>query len=510
MSSESTEDQGPDLAAGVPLSAFDGRPMLRGHVGEDSVLLAQVGNEVLAVGASCTHYGGPLEEGNLEGDTVRCPWHHACFSLRTGEAIAAPAFDSLPCWHVERDGDRVRVLVRKEAGSGQNESPQKASPAQPANIVIVGGGAAGFACAEMLRRHGYSGTLTMLSDDESAPVDRPNLSKDYLAGNAPEEWIPLRPDDFYSGQKIDLHLATTVDRVDVASRNVFTADGRVFPWDRLLLATGAEPIRLPIPGSEQEHVRTLRSLSDTRALIEKTGPAKSAVVLGSGFIGLEVAASLRARGLEVHVVSLDATPLQAVMGPDVGAYIRSLHEAHGVHFHMATSIAEIGKSDATLRDGSKLSADIVVIGIGVRPRTQLAAAAGLSVDKGVLVNDRLETSVPGVYAAGDIARWHASGSDETHRIEHWVVAERQGQVVAENMLGGSVSYNDAPFFWSAHYDTTIRYAGIGMGWDDTRILGDLSAGDCEVQYLREGKVIAVATIGRDSRALEFAAQWAAV
>ena len=499
MTSQPAQDAGPDLTEGVGLADFEGRTMLRGRVGKKAVLLVRVGDEVLAVGARCTHYSGPLERGMVEGETVRCPLHHACFSLRTGEALGAPAFDPLPCWKVERVGDRIVVRERIEPAP---RPEQAAASGQPENIVIVGGGAAGFAAAELLRRRGWRGRLTMLSADADAPCDRPNLSKDFLAGSAPEKWLPLRSDDFYAANGIDLRLSTTVGRIDTAARIVVTGDGQSHAFDRLLLAPGAEPVRLPIPGADLPHVFTLRSFADSRAIIARAESAKAAVVLGSGFIGLETAAALRARGLQVHVVSLDARPLERVLGPELGDFIRKVHEDHGETFHMGTSIASIAAETIVLTDGSEIAADLVVIGVGVRPRVELAEGAGLAVDNGILVNDCLETAVPGIYAAGDVARWPGGADGETERVEHWVVAERQGQVVAENMLGARQPFRDVPFFWSVHHDVTIRYVGHARSWDEITIDGDIAARDCAVSYRKGGKTLAVATIGRDAEALE--------
>lgn len=499
MSADETPDLGPDLAQGVTLADFGTRRMLRGHVGDQAILLARVGDEILAVGADCTHYGGPLEQGALEGETVRCPLHHACFSLRTGEAIAAPAFDSIGCWRVERDGGRIIVREALEAPA----RPASAAPlAEPRKIVIVGAGAAGFAAAEMLRRRGWQGQLTLLSADADGPCDRPNLSKDYLAGTAPEEWIPLRGEEFYADSHIDLRLDTTVTRIDPAARVVHVDAGDPLPYDRLLLATGAEPVRLPIPGADQPHVFTLRSLADSRAIIERAGQARSAVVLGSGFIGLEVAGALTARGLVVHVVSLDARPLERVLGPELGNYIRGVHEARGEIFHMETSIASIDADSVTLTDGTRLDAGLVIIGVGVRPRVALAEAAGLAVERGVIVDEYLQTSQPGIYAAGDIARWPGGEDGAPMRVEHWVVAERQGQIAAGNMLGDRKPYRDVPFFWSAHHDVTIRYVGHAVDWDEIRIDGDPAARDCAVRYCKDGRTLALATIGRDGEALD--------
>jgi NADPH-dependent 2,4-dienoyl-CoA reductase/sulfur reductase-like enzyme/nitrite reductase/ring-hydroxylating ferredoxin subunit len=498
MATPTSTDKGPDLTLGVTLADFGDRQLLRGHVGKKAVLLARVGEEILAVGAKCTHYSGPLEEGLLVGDTVRCPLHHACFSLRTGEALGAPAFDPISCWKVERDGDRI--VVREQAAAVTRG--KAVTDSHPQAIVIIGGGAAGFSCAEMLRRRGYEGSLTMLSEDEDAPCDRPNLSKDFLAGTAPDAWMPLKPESFYSDNKIDLELGAQVTGIDIAGRTVALAGGRTFPFDRLLIATGAEAVRPPIPGADQPHVFVLRSFADSRDIAERAKSATSAVVLGSGFIGLETAAALRERGLDVHVVSLDARPLDKVLGPDLGDFIRTLHESHGVRFHMGASISSIGARTVTLTNSLQIAADLVVVGVGVRPRTQLAQGAGLAVERGVLVNMQLETATPGIFAAGDVARWTDDATGRTLRVEHWVVAERQGQVAAENMLGAQRPFMDTPFFWSAHYDVTIRYVGHAEGWDAIEVDGDILARDCAVRYRKGGRVLAVATIGRDHVALE--------
>lgn len=496
MASPAQNESGPDLTQGVALADFGGKPMLRGHVGEASVLLARVGDEFFAIAATCSHYGGPLAEGVVIGDTVRCPWHHACFSLRTGEALGAPAFDPLPCWRAERDGDRIVV---REAIAARPLTA--ATGEQPRDIAIIGGGAAGFACAEMLRRRGYDGRLTMLSEDADPPCDRPNLSKDFLAGGAPDEWMPLKPPSFYADNRIDLQLSTAATEIAVTKREVKTADGRTFPFDRLLIATGAEPVRPPIPGADQPHAFTLRSFADGRAIVARAATAKSAVVLGSGFIGLETAAALRERGIDTHVVSLDARPLEKALGAELGDFIRSLHESHGVSFHMGQSLTAIGADAVTLSDGARIASDLVIIGAGVRPRTALAEMAGIATDRGVSVNAQLETSAPGIYAAGDVARWASGRDGPAMRVEHWVVAERQGQIAAENMLGARKPFRDAPFFWSAHYDVTIRYVGHTEGWDAIEIDGDLARRDALVRYKEGGKIVAVAAVGRDAEAL---------
>ena len=511
MSDENVELSGPDLALGVPLSGIPDGGKLAGHAGGKAVLLVRRGDAVFAVGATCTHYGGPLAEGLVVGETVRCPWHHACFDLRSGEAIRAPALRSLPRWTTEqRDGmvfvttelpaddfpDRSRS-ARKDAGSAGTS----AAPA-PSSIAIVGAGAAGDAAADMLRREGYAGPITIVGADSAAPYDRPNLSKDYLAGTAPEEWIPLRPADFYAEREIRVLLNRSATSIDPAGSRIALDDGTALSFGALLLATGSTPVRLPATVDPGGHVRYLRTLDDSRALIAAAKNVEQVVVLGASFIGLEVAAALRTRGLKVHVAAPEARPLEKILGPELGELIRTLHESHGVVFHMGRTATAVSADGVTLDNGERLSANLVVAGIGVRPNDQLAVQAGLSADRGVLVDEYLETSTPAIFAAGDIARYIDARTRERVRVEHWVVAQRMGQTAARNMLGQRARYDAVPFFWSQHYDVSISYVGHAERWDEIRVDGSLENHDCAVTYRLGGQTLAVATIFRDGVSLE--------
>jgi NADPH-dependent 2,4-dienoyl-CoA reductase/sulfur reductase-like enzyme/nitrite reductase/ring-hydroxylating ferredoxin subunit len=497
MAEEQASPAGPDLAQGVALSDFTGETLL-GHVGDQDVLLVRSGPDTFAIDAHCSHYHGPLAEGLVVGDSIRCPWHHACFDLRTGEAARAPALTSLAVWQVEREDNRIFVRQKREQPKPRGMGPAKA----PDKIVIVGGGAAGFAAVEMLRRREFRGSIVMLSNDAAPPVDRPNLSKDYLAGSAPEDWLPLRPDKFYVDAGIDMRLNTEVASIDTQARNVVLAGGGTVTYDRLLLASGAEPVRLPIPGADQPQVHTLRSLADCRAIIGSANGARRAIVIGASFIGLEAAAALRARGIEVHVVAPEQRPMERILGPEIGDFVRALHEEHGVIFHLGDTVVAIDGKRATLESGGVLEADFVVVGVGVRPRLALAIQAGLKLDRGVAVDAFLETSIPGIYASGDIARWPDPHSQENIRVEHWVVAERQGQTAARNMLGQREIFDAVPFFWSQHYDVPINYVGHADKWDEITIDGDITGRDCLLKYKSTGRVLAVASIYRDLASLQ--------
>jgi NADPH-dependent 2,4-dienoyl-CoA reductase/sulfur reductase-like enzyme/nitrite reductase/ring-hydroxylating ferredoxin subunit len=486
----------PDLTAGVPANDISAQRPLVGRVGDQDVLVTRVGDRFFAVRAYCTHYRGRLVDGTIVGSTVRCPLHHACFDLETGEALRAPALDPLTCWRVETRGDQIFVNDKLPA------APASKPPAAPASIVIIGGGAAGLAAADMLRRYDYPGAVTIISADEDPPVDRPNLSKDYLAGEAQDDWIPLWPPELYAEKRVELVLKRRVTAIDAPTRTVTLDDGTRREYGALLIATGADPVHLPIPGADGPRVHYLRSFADSRAVIAKIADAKHAVVVGASFIGLEVAASLRARGIAVDVVAPENVPLDRVMGTEVGRFIQSLHEDKGVVFHLGQTVTRVDDRRVTLSGGSTLDADIVVMGVGVRPALALAEKAGIAVDRGISVNEHMETSVAGIFAAGDIARWPDPHTAERIRVEHWVVAQRQGQVAARNMLGYRDRFDAVPFFWSQHYDVTIRYVRHAERWDSVRIDGSLEKQDATVSFIRGGRPLAVATIGRDRASLQ--------
>ena len=513
MAEPSEELTGPDLVQGIELTSVSAGELIAGHAFGEPVLLVHVEPNWFAVGGKCTHYGATLAKGVLVSETIRCPWHHACFDLRNGAASSAPALNDLPSYTVLVENNLVRVTGKREATRVHSDDHARGNRAPgkvlfdenpvvgPRSVFIVGASAAGIACAEMLRREGYRGPITLADIDPDAPYDRPNLSKDYLAGNAPEEWLPLHPREFFEEQQFRILSGVKALEIDTAAKTVRLSDSSVHQYGALLIATGASPIRLDMKGGEK--IQYLRTLADCRTIIGHLSGARTAVVIGASFIGLEVAASLVTRGLEVHVVGPETLPLQRVLGTELGQLIQSVHEQHGVRFHFGRTARAIEDKAVILDDETRLEADIVIAGIGVRPNLELAEKAGILLDNGIAVNEFLETSARDVFAAGDVARWPDAYSDTRLRVEHWVVAERQGQVVARNMLGHRDRFDDIPFFWSAHYDNlSIRYVGHVERWDETRIDGDVMKLDCAVSYMVNGKRRAMATINRDRQNLQ--------
>jgi apoptosis-inducing factor 3 len=500
MTDQPSTPAGPDLAAGIPAASLQDSVPLLGRVGNDAVIVVRCGSsDVFAVGATCTHYGGPLAEGLVVDGTVRCPWHHACFDLRTGAALRTPALNPVTTYEVMRRGDSIVVGPRTTRATAP---PAVSRIGTPSSVAIVGAGAAGNSTAEELRQLGFGGEITVFDVDESAPYDRPNLSKDYLAGTAPPEWLPLHPRPHYKELAVDLVLGRRVTMLDAAARRLTIDDGTTRQFGAIVLATGADPITLTIPGNDGPSVHYLRTLADSRRIIEATRGARRAVVLGAGFIGLEVAASLRTRGIDVHVVAPSRRPLERVLGAELGDVIRTLHESHGVVFHLGQTARGLEPGHVALQSGERLAADFVVAGVGVSPSVALAERAGLEVDHGIVVDRYLQTAAHSVFAAGDVARWPDPRNGASIRVEHWVLAQRQGQAVARVIAGRKTPFADVPFFWSQHYDVAINYVGHADRWDAMEIDGDPRSRDCAVRYKRSGRVLAVATISRDRVSLE--------
>lgn len=476
--------------------------MLHGTVGDDEVVVVSVDGELCAIGAACTHYGGPLNEGVFDGRCVRCPWHHAAFDARTGRAERGPAVTPLSTYTVTVEDGRARV----SSSSGPPEDGPSNSADLPdlGRIVVVGGGGAAHAFVYRLIERGHEAPVVMVTTEEGRPVDRPNVSKDYLAGSAEPEWMPIQGADIYDSDQITLLRDRSVTQLDLDGGVVDLDDGSSESFDVLVLATGAEPRPLP---TDDGLVRYLRTQADADAIAGALpDEGGRAVVIGASFIGLEAASSLRKRGAEVDVVAPEDTVLSGIVGPQLGARIESEHRQAGVRLHLGRSVENISDGVVTLDDGNTLHADVVVAGIGVIPRTDLAEDTVLQVDDGILVDADYHalgadgTGLPQVLAIGDVARRPLGGG--TARIEHWSMALRDGQIAADRLLQTGGAEYGAPFFWTAQHDMSFRYMGHATDPDRYEVDGDLDEDGATVKVWQDGRIAAVITVGRDPAGLQ--------
>jgi 3-phenylpropionate/trans-cinnamate dioxygenase ferredoxin reductase component len=361
-------------------------------------------------------------------------------------------------------------------------------------FVIVGASLAGAKAAEALRAEGFEGRLVLLGAEDERPYERPPLSKDYLRGDVGRETVYVHDGGFYAEHDIDLRLGRTAVGLNTSASELTLDDGETLPYDRLLLATGAEPRRLTIPGSELEGVMYLRSVEDSDALRARLDAGGAVVVVGAGWIGAEVAASARQRGVDVTVVGPASVPLERVLGTEVGGIYRDIHADHGVHMLLGTGVERFEGGSAVERvrtsDGRTLNCDFVVVGVGVQPRTALAARAGIAVDNGILADERLRTGVPGVFAAGDVANAYHPIYDERIRVEHWANALHQGPLAARTMLGHDDVYDRLPYFFSDQYDVGMEYSGYATGRDRVVFRGDPASREFIAFWLAEGRILA--------------------
>ncbi len=472
-----------ELPPGVPKAVrVDGK----------EVLLVRVGEVVHACGGECPHYGAPLAEGFIVGQEVVCPWHNARFDLRTGVVVAPPALDDLVAYDAEVEDGQVylskRTSSRVERALGRDKT-----------ALIVGGGAAGEAAAETLRREGFDGRVVLVTQEEDLPYDRPNLSKDFLAGKATPESLPLRSEDFYRSQEIEVRTRTEVKDIDPKGRTAQLSPGGTLRFDFCLVASGGRARPLAVPGADLPGVFTLRSLADARALIRALENAERVLIVGAGFIGLEVASAARSRGLAVDVVAPEPVPLGHILGDVVGRCLQSLHEEHGVRFHLGRTVRAFrgngSVAEAVLSDGERLEAEVVIVGIGIVPAVEFLVHSGLVENGALPVNERLETAAPGVFAAGDVAAVPDPATGVRHRVEHWTVAQRQGQHAARAMLGKAGPYQEVPFFWTRQHGESLKYAGYGPPFDAVLYRGAVQSRRFLAGYFAGGRLVSIATMG---------------
>jgi apoptosis-inducing factor 3 len=457
------------------------------------ILLARDGDTVFAVDATCPHAGGPLAEGVRRGDRVVCPWHKAAFCLKTGAVLDPPAVDRLRRYDARIDGGHVLVTLPATDVADAPLSDDRRC------FVIVGAGAAGAVAAQTLREAGFGGRIVMLDQDNRVPYDRTVLSKYFLSGETGGEKSPLQSQAYYRDHRIERRTAE-VTHVDPRARRITCADGSVLDYDAVLLATGAAPKRPSLPGIGLRNVFMLRSRADADAILAQAERSERAVVLGASFIGMEVAASLRERGLDVTVVGLEKAPFARQLGERIGSVFVSLHQKRGVTFRLGSGVIGLegdGVAQAVrLEDGTRVEGDLVVVGFGVSPVTGYARDLPRGDDGGLAVDACLRIT-DGVYAAGDIARFPLRGDGAAIRVEHWRVAQQQGRVAALNMIGRAVQYDAVPVFWTIQYLKRLDYVGHAPEWDDIAVFGDTAKPEFLAYYVKDGKVAAAAGFDRD-------------
>ncbi len=483
------------------LSDLKDGEMKQVDAGGTEVLLARIDGRYHAVGAHCTHYGAPLVEGALSGDRVVCPWHHACFDVKSGDLEEPPAFDALPCFKVRIEGQEVLVSMPANAADRRTPPMVKRDPNNKKLFVILGGGAAGFMAAQTLREDGFTGRIVMISSDGRPPYDRPNLSKDYLQGHAEPEWMPLRSDDFFGENDIEIWTDREATNVDTETRQITFDDGTDLRYDSLLIATGGIPRTLTFQSDAQENVFLLRSFSDSDSIIAAAEKGKRAVVIGASFVGMEAACSLRVRGCEVTVVAPDHVPFEKILGAEIGKLFQRVHERHGVEFRLGEQVEGFVSSNGRvesvlLGSGERIDADLVIVGVGVAPATSFLRGVELHKDGGVIADQFLRIG-DDVYAAGDIVHFPDPRTDELTRIEHWRTAQQQGRTAAHNMSGKQTPYASVPFFWTVQFGMELRYVGHAKEWDEIVVDGDVEKQDFLAFYVKDQKIMAVAGMNRD-------------
>lgn len=464
---------------------------------DTEVLLLKVDGSFYALYPYCTHYGAPLEDGLLHGRRLICPWHHACFDACSGEHVEAPGLDGLPSYELRVEGNDVIVKVPEDSGDRTPNPMTAADPSDERTFVVLGGGAAGAYAAEGMRQAGYKGRIVMITAEDELPYDRPNCSKAYLSGEAPEEWMPLRPESFYKEHNIEVLTDHQVTRVDAPNKTIEFEKQPAMSYDKIVLCTGGIPRRLKLPGMDLKNVHTLRSLADSRQIRAEAEKAKKAVIIGASFIGMESAASLLEQDCEVTVVAPEKVPFARIFGEQVGRMMQHMHEEKGVQFVLGQSVKSIEgdkRAEAvTLDNGERLEAGLVLAGIGVVPNTSYVKGLPIETDGGIRADKHLHV-LHDVYVAGDIAHFPLDGS--TTRIEHWTVACQQGRIAGMNMAGKKETFDKVPFFWTRQHGVSLAYLGHAKEFD--RILYDGSVDDQSFLafYVKDDAVRAVAGMGR--------------
>ncbi|GAB3892209.1 FAD-dependent oxidoreductase [Spirosoma agri] len=468
------------------------------RVGDTDVLLARADGQYYALHPKCTHYQAPLAMGLLHGNRLVCPWHNACFDVRDGHRLEAPALNGLPTHEVRIEGDQVfvRLTTYKESLENPMVAPDEANATV---YTIVGGGGAGAFAAEAMREAGFTGKIVMLTESQEGPYDRPNCSKDYLQGKAPDEWMPLRTDEFYKNYGIEVRTGQHVTSLDPTTKQIELASGETLTYDKALLCSGGKPNTLLGSNADMKGVYMLRSLHDSQHLREISHQGKRVVIVGSSFIGLEGAMSLRKLGCEVEVVGTEPVPFARTLGEKIGRLMQGWHEKEGIRFHLDCKVERLEGGDSVnavvLNNGQRLPADFVLLGLGVKPNTDFLKGVTLEDDGGVKTDEYLKLA-DDLYAAGDIA--HYPAADGFQRIEHWKVAGLQGYNAGINMAGQEEPYQAVPFFWTNQQGKRINYVGHADHFEDIIYDGNPETDEAFLAlYVQDNVIKAAAGLKRD-------------
>lgn len=483
---------GADEAVVCKIDVLKNGEMKTFNVNNVDVLLSKINNEFHATGAFCTHYGAPLEDGVLSGDRIVCPWHHACFNTKNGDLLEPPARDAIPSYEVKIDGENIIINLPEEVTHERiPEMREQDSSKDGRAFIVLGGGAAGNAGAQTLREDGFQGKIIMITKENRTPYDRPNLSKEYLQGEAEPDWMPLRSQDFYDDHNIELIFNKKVVQVNVKDKSIVFSDKQTLDYDKLLIATGGIARSLTVPGSDLKNIFTLRSFDDADKIIEASETASKAVVIGASFIGMETAYSLHHRKIPVTVIAPESVPFEKVFGREIGEMFQRLHEEVGVNFKLEHYIekfeGDTHVEGVSLKNGECIEADLVIVGVGVKPATDFIEGIPLENDGSIKVDQNFRVGND-IYAAGDIATFPYWYLDSDIRIEHWRTAEQQGRIAAHNMAGNEVAFKSIPFFWTTQASINFRYVGYAREWDEIVINGDIENQNFIVFYVKNDQV----------------------
>ncbi|XP_050520127.1 apoptosis-inducing factor 3-like isoform X2 [Daktulosphaira vitifoliae] len=476
----------------------------------NKVLIVKQKNQFFAVGSKCSHFGAPLVKGALGNGRVRCPWHGACFNLKTGDIEDYPGFDNIPSFKVSVNNGNVKISTKRSI----LENSKFIKPLTKRNLdntqtfIVVGGGPAGASCVQTLRQEGYDGRLLFITKENCLPYDRTKLSKTLSSDISS---ILLRPQQYYDSGDVEVLTNTSLESVDTTSKTLKLTNNEQIPFDALFIATGMIPRTVP-DASKFNNVFTLRTASDAGKISQHLSSDCHLVIIGSSFIGMEVAATASSKVKSVNVIGRSAVPFIESLGKELGERVQELCQSKGISFKMKTSVQnfigyESRLSEVELNDGQKLKVDVCVIAMGSKANSEFLKGSAINMNptNGTIeVNENLETNVKGIYAGGDVANAPVYPAKIKASLGHWQLATYHGKTAALNMIGKKSSIHSVPFFWTSLFGTSIRYAGYGHGYTDVLINGDLENFKAVVYYCKNNEVIAIATVGSDPIAAKFA------